>query len=140
MRRIKDILIITTILLMVSCSKKIKQVEAFHSVLDSSDIEGVITMYFDYPDDANMDQMKSFHTPVFDKIKSNIALGSYEVLTFREATSKWDNVAKLTASIKPSKICVVKYANGEFLYVRLSGKKIQSLIPILKGNVISGWM
>lgn len=140
MRYIKYILFLTTILFMVSCSNKAKNVEAFHSALNSSDVEAVITAYFNYPDGTNMNDAKSYFTPIFDKVKLNMVQGPYEVLKYKQAKTKWAETALLTTAMKPSKIYVVKYANGAFLYVRLSGKKIQSLVPVLKGNVITGWL
>ncbi|WP_418604394.1 hypothetical protein [Hwangdonia sp.] len=140
MRHIKDIIKLTIILLMVSCSNKADQINAFHTSLDSTDVDSVLTDYFDYPDEASKDNLKSAYSPLFNLIRTNISLGPYKVLKYKDAVSEWADVSKITTGIKPSKIYVVKYANNELLYVRLSGKKIRSLIPIQKGNVISGWL
>lgn len=141
MRHIKDkIKLIVILLLMVSCSNKTNQVNAFHSALDTANVDSILTDYFEYPDEASKNNLKSAYSPIFNLIQANLSLGPYEVLKYKHAVSNWDDVSKITTGIKPSKIYVVKYANGEFLYIRLSGKKIQSLIPIQKGNVISGWL
>ena len=136
---IKEILLITIILLQVSCSNKVALIEAFHTSVDSDDMENTITAFFDFSDEAAKANLKSIYAPVFDRIKSNKALGAYEILPYKDAASQWDDVDRLISSMKPAKIVVVKYANDDLLYMHISGRKIQSLLPISKGNVITGW-
>jgi len=140
MRHIKDIIKLTVILVMVSCSNKADRIDAFHSALNNTNVDSVLTDYFDYPDIAAIDNLKITYSPLFNMIQTNMSLGPYEVLKYKDAVSKWTEVSKITTGIKPSKIYVVKYANDDLLYVRLTGKKIRSLIPIQKGNVITGWL
>lgn len=140
MKKLSTFIILTGLISMFSCSNKMADIEAFHTALDSSTTETLLSDYFEFPDALTKNSLISTYTRLFDTVKAYKALGPYEVLKYNKARKNWADIPLVTSNVKQSSIYVIKYANDEFLYINFSKNKIQSMLPVKKGNVISGWL
>ena len=139
MRSIKCFALAIVMFSAFSCSNKTERIDAFHNALGNDSVDAILANYFTFPDATAMNSLKSTYITAFGKIQSNMALGAYEVIKYKKARKSWNNIPLVTDGIDQSQIYVVKYSNGDLMYVYFSGDKIQSLLPAMKGDVISGW-
>ena len=139
MKKLKIFILLAGILSLFSCSNKISVIEEFHNTLDASTDESLIVEYFEFADSATKDNLTLMYKDLFNTIKSYKALGTYEVLKYHKARKNWVAIPEVSGSEISSNTYVVKYSNNEFLYFHFSNDKIQSMLPIKKGDVIAGW-
>jgi len=123
-----------------SCADKISIIEDFHDKLESSTTESLLTDFFEFPNTTSKDNLTPTYKEQFIVIKSYKALGPYDILKYKDARKNWVGVSKFIIAEKLSQTYVVKYSNNEYLYIRFSKGKIQSMLPIKKGDDIAGWL
>ncbi|MDN3204421.1 hypothetical protein [Algoriphagus sediminis] len=126
-------------MVMASCSDKSPIVKDLHISLGTLSTEDILLDYFTFSDSIRTKAIPTYNS-LFQKIKDNISQGSFEVMKYKRARKKWADVAQVNPSEDQSKLVVVKYANGEYLYVKCNGNKIESMITVRKGDLISGWL
>lgn len=126
--------------LLVSCSGKESTLAEFHGDLDTMATVELLDRYFSFEPAGKSAQVAPTYDSLFRKIKANLAQGAHEALKYPQAREDWADVALVNPEEDQSDLLVVRYANGEYLYVKFSGGKIQSMISIKKGNLISNWL
>ncbi len=127
------------ILCMVSCIEKEAIVEDLHISIKTVSTEDILIDYFAFSD-SERSQAVSTYDSLFQMIKDHMDMGTYEVMSYTRARKDWADVALVNPSEDQSSLVVVKYANGEYLYVKFDGNKVQSMITVRKGDLISGWL
>ena len=127
------------ILCMASCIEKEAIVEDLHISIKTVGTEDILVDYFTFSD-SDRAQAVSTYDSLFQMIRDHMDMGTYEVMSYTRARKDWPDVALVNPSEDQSSLVVVKYANGEYLYVKCDGNKVQSMITVRKGDLISGWL
>lgn len=96
----------------------------------------IISTYFSLNSDENKEKIRNEYLNLI----RNKLVGGFEILPYSEAIDKFTEIHLIQDTANKNDIFIIKISKeDDYVYMKMIKDKIESVSPMIKGNVIVGW-